>query len=567
MTRRAGFALLSVLAVAAVSVAVARHGPEWALAGTSGWRLIVEITAGIALAVAGAVVLSRGPDRTSGALLCAAAAAWMITGWDYPGAPGAVVFTLGIVLGKTAPALLAHALLVHGRGRLGTVVERVAVGAAYAGLTAAAGLGAALFADPRASGCSSCPANLVGLADAPAAEAWFERWGTWVGTAALAVIALLVVRRTWHSSAAARRTIAPVLVPGVTYLALVVIHQVHDLRRGWEGTDRLDDALHIAEAIALLGVAAGIGWQRLAAWRIRGRLARLVVQMAGAVRPGGLRELMASALEDPTLELAYAFEDGWIDTAGRRRPPPAAGDRGQTALVQDGEVIAVLFHRPGLLDDPRLVEELGSAARLAIDHERLQAQQRAQLDRLRSARAAIVAAADAERRRLERDLHDGAQQALAGLAMAIGVARGVNANSGQLAAAQAAVRAALDAVRVMAHATYPAALDEAGLGAALEVLSEWRPHVELATIPDEERFDPSLEAGVYFIIAALTRPTAASVVVDIDRNDDRLIVAVRTAAAGDLTEVRDRVGALGGEIAVDEAPSGETLVRVELACA
>jgi signal transduction histidine kinase len=563
---RAACALLSVLAVAAVSVAASRHGPEWAFAGASGWRLILEITAGMALGVAGAVVLARGPDRTSGALLCAAAAAWMITGWDYPGAPGGAVFTLGIVFGTTTPALLAHALLVHGRGRLATVVERLAVGAAYAGLTAAAGLGAALFADPRANGCSSCPANLVGLADAPAAEAWFGRWGMWVGTAALTVIALLVVRRAWRSSAAALRTIAPVLVPGVTYLALVVVQQVHDLRRGWEGTDRLDDALHLVEAIALLGVAVGIGWQRLAAWRIRRRLARLVVEMSGAVRPGGLRELLAAALEDPTLELAYAFEDGWIDTAGRRRPQPAAGDRGQTSLVQDGEVVAVVIHRPGLLDDPRLVEELGSAARLAIDHERLQAQQRAQLDRLRTARAAIVGAADAERRRLERDLHDGAQQALAGLAMAIGLARGANANGGRLATAQAAVRAALDAVRAMAHATYPAALDEAGLGAALDVLSEWRPHVDLATIPDEERFDPSLEAGVYFIVAALTRP-AAGVVVHVDRDDDRLIVAVRTTVAGDLTEVRDRVGALGGEIAVDEAPSGETLVRVELACA
>jgi signal transduction histidine kinase len=150
--------------------------------------------------------------------------------------------------------------------------------------------------------------------------------------------------------------------------------------------------------------------------------------------------------------------------------------------------------------------------------------------------------------------------------MAIGLARGANANGGRLATAQAAVRAALDAVRAMAHATYPAALDEAGLGAALDVLSEWRPHVDLATIPDEQRFDPSVEAGVYFIVAALTRP-AAGVVVDVDRDDDRLIVAVRTTVAGDLTEVRDRVGALGGEIAVDVAPGGETLVRVELACA
>jgi signal transduction histidine kinase len=568
VTRRGAGMLLLVLAVAAISLVVARRQPEWALADTAG-ALAVEIAAGILLAVAGAVVMSRGPDSRSGALLCGVAAAWLIAEWDNPGASGGIVFTLGMALGMVAPALLADALLVQGSGRLGTAAARLAVGGAYAGLGVLAGVGSTLVADPRASGCGSCPANLARIADAPDAVAWLERWGVRLGTAALTVAAVLVLWRLWRASPAARRTIAPVLLPGVVFLALVVAHQVHDLRRGWMGTDQLGEALRLAESFALLAVALGVGWQRLAARRMRGRLAGLVVEMSGAVRPGGLRDLIASALNDPTLELLYPFEGGWIDPAGRQGTLPNSEMRGITSLVQDDAVTAVVIHKPGLLDDARLVEELGRAARLAIDHERLQAHQRAHLERLRAARTAIVAATDAERRRLERDLHDGAQQALAGLAMAIGVARGGarDQHAERLARAQNHVRAALDGVRALAHATYPAALDEAGLAAALDVLSDWQPNVELGALPDG-RLEPALEASTYFIVAALTRTEDDAMVnVSVHHEQTQLVVDVRTGAAGDLTEVEDRVGALNGRLAVEETPTGDRHVRLELPCA
>src|SRR4029450_5778677 len=100
-------------------------------------------------------------------------------------------------------------------------------------------------------------------------------------------------------------------------------------------------------------------------------------------------------------------------------------------------------------------------------------------------------------------------------------------------------------IRALAHATYPAALDEAGLAAALDVLSEWRPHVELGALPDR-RLDPALEAGVYFIVAALTQHAAR---VDVHLSDE-LVLEVHTSADA-LTEVEDRVGALGGRLTVD----------------
>jgi hypothetical protein len=151
--------------------------------------------------------------------------------------------------------------------------------------------------------------------------------------------------------------------------------------------------------------------------------------------------------------------------------------------------------------------------------------------------------------------------------MAIGVAR--NASDTETAArmgtAQDRVRTALDQVRTLAHSLYPAALSDAGLTAALDVLAEWRPHVELGELPDR-RFDPTVEAGAYFIVAALTQSPAAAAV-SASAVSGRLVVEVRTSRPGDLMDVEDRVGALGGRLAVLPTPEADTLVRAELSCA
>ena len=568
MTRRSALLMLPVLAVAALTVAVARREPEWALAGSPG-ALALEVSAGVALAVAALVIHARGPDARSGPLLYGTAIAWLVAEWNNPGALGPVVFTLGMVFAYSAAALAGHAVLLHGTRRLGSLAARIAVAAGYVGLTGVAGLAATAAREPSDAGCRTCPANLLAVANAPEAARWLERWGFRIGIAALAAVMLLSVWRVWRASPAARRRIGPVVVPAVAFLAIAAAQLVYDLGRGWAGFDRADESLRLAEGLALAAVALGVAWERFAARRMRHRLAGLVVDLADAVRPGELRGLMAVALDDPTLELLFPFEGGWVDAAGVSRSPPTSAERGQTSLVQDAEVVARVIHTPGLLDDARLVDELSRAARLAIDHERFQAQQRAQLARLRATRTATVAAADAERRRLERDLHDGAQQALAALALAIGLARGArrDGQAEHMAVAQAQVRAALGRVRAIAHAAYPAALDEAGLAAALDVLGDWREHVELTGVP-KARLDHDLETSVYFIVAALSRGSEGAVVdVSLDGRHEYVVIDVHTADAVPLGEVEDRVGALGGRLDVEETPGGGMAVRVELACA
>jgi signal transduction histidine kinase len=133
-----------------------------------------------------------------------------------------------------------------------------------------------------------------------------------------------------------------------------------------------------------------------------------------------------------------------------------------------------------------------------------------------------------------------------------------------LGLAQARAQQALDRVRAIAHHLYPAALGDAGLAAALDVLSEWRPHVELHELPDE-RFPAPVEAGGYFLVAALTRSSARAVVSASDE-PGRLVVEVRTARPGDLVEVEDRVGALGGRLTVEPGANGAIHLRAELPC-
>jgi signal transduction histidine kinase len=240
--------------------------------------------------------------------------------------------------------------------------------------------------------------------------------------------------------------------------------------------------------------------------------------------------------------------------------------------VRGGQPVALLAHRPGLLDDAGLVEQIAATARLALDNEQLQAQARAQLEDLRASRARIVERGDVERRRLERDLHDGAQQRLVALALSLRLARlggTTQSDAAALEDAEAEIRQALAELRRLAHGLYPAALTEEGLGAALEALAEQTPGpLALGRLP-QERFDPKVEAAAYFVVAeTLKRSRPRRAAVDTTRADGQLVVEVQTdqQPPGELTDLEDRVGALDGRLLVQAMPQGGTRIRAELPC-
>ena len=565
---------VTVIPVAVVSVVAARAGPGWALAGGSGAALAVEVTAATALVGAGVVVWLRGPDACSGRLLASAGLLRLVTEWNNPdGASGALVFTAGLALAAASVAPLAHAVLVHGDGRLRGPMPWLATAAAYAGAVVLLGVASALVSDPRAQGCPSCPVNLLRVATDPGLAATFGRWGLGVLMAALVLAVVIALARLTFSSGARRRLIAPVVVPGSAVLALVAVDCAHSWKRGFLSNDPVDRLLWLLQAVGIWLVVLGVIWQRLDARRIRAALTRVVVELGESPRLGALRDALVDALGDPDLELLHADGDGWIDGNGRGRHLPEDAEARKrstvTELVRDGRVVAALVHRRGLLDDTRLVRELGRSARLALEHDRLHARLRAQLERLRASRSEIVAAGDAERRRLERDLHDGAQQTLAGLAIALGLASADATDrrrAERLHQAQDAVRAALADVRALAHAISPAALTDGGLAAALDVLAEWAPQLEITRVP-AERFDPAVESAAYFAVASLVRAVSGRIVVGAARDGGTVILEVHTAQPpGPLVDLEDRVGALDGRLVVEQLPEGGTVVRVALPC-
>jgi signal transduction histidine kinase len=570
---RAGrFALLAAgLALGLLSLAIARGEPAYSLAGDAPAAGLAGLLAGWSLVVAGAGAWARRPGSRFGPLVAAAGLAWFLAEWDSPGAGVAPVFTAGLVLQAACPPLVGHAALVYPGGRLRSRLERTVVAVAYGAAVAALGILPALFFDPAGQGCSRCPGNLLGVFDNPRTVQTLNRVGVRLGLAWSLLLVALLGWRLLRSTAARRRLLAPVAVPAIVYLTLVAWDFQHALRRGFLGNDALDRRLWMGQAAALMVLALGVAWEWVRGRRTRSALARLVVELAASPPPGGLGAVLARTLGDPSLTLLYPLPDGrHVDAGGH----PAEADQAQavTPLVRGGQPVALLAHRPGLLDDPGLVEQIAATARLALDNERLQAQVHAQLEDLRASRARIVERGDAERRRLERDLHDGAQQRLVSLALSLRLARlGADADTeaAALEEAEAEVRQALEELRGLARGLYPAALTEEGLAAALEALAEQASSPLLLGRLPHERFEPNVEAAAYFVVAeTLKRSRPRRATVDAAREDRRLVVKVETDGRppSELTDLEDRVGALDGRLLVRAAPEGGTRILAELPC-
>jgi signal transduction histidine kinase len=258
---------------------------------------------------------------------------------------------------------------------------------------------------------------------------------------------------------------------------------------------------------------------------------------------------------------------------------PSGHDRAVTLV---GEELAAIVHDPVLLDQPALLEAAGSAARFALENERLQAELRAQLMELRESRARIVRAGDEERRRLERDLHDGAQQRLLGLGIALQLLRQhVTDEQGErmLEENEAALQDALAELRELARGIHPAVLTDHGLADAVRTLAGRAP-VPVEVSACEERFPDHVETAAYFVVAEGLANVAkyahsTKARIEIERDDGLVRVAIDDDGVGGavsyegsgLAGLADRLGALDGTLAIDSPPGGGTHIRAEIPCA
>ena len=299
-----------------------------------------------------------------------------------------------------------------------------------------------------------------------------------------------------------------------------------------------------------------------------------------------VREMLAESLGDRTLSIAYWLPDReiFVDEAGRTVALPESGSRrAWTAVECDGRRVAAIVHDAELDTGPELVHAAAAAAALALDNERLKADLRARVEELRVSRVRIVEAGDAARRRLERDLHDGAQQHLVSLALDLRVlkARLVEPEAAALVDEVAGKLATgLEELRELARGIHPAVLTQRGMRPAIEALADRAPiPVECRVDVGEERLAPSIEAAAYFVVSeALTNVSryagAERAKVAIRREADTVVVEVSDDGAGGadmaagsgLRGLADRIAALDGELQIDSPRGAGTRIEARIPC-
>jgi signal transduction histidine kinase len=462
----------AALAVGLGALAVAQGpGRFTTYAGRSGLTATLTVAAGLGLVGAGLVTAFSHPARRIGDLALLAGLVWFApvwVGWD-KGPP--LVRSLGMLAAGFAFPLLLHLVTAYPSGRLRGGVARALVAAVYLE-TALAALGLALFRHPFYDpNCwANCTDNRFLVRSLPGLARGIEVTDRWFTAAAAAALVALCARWLLGDSGPARRTLLPIALPATLLAGAVIAHAVALQRRPLEDpSDRAFQTIFVVECAAVILLAAGLVWAAVRTRVQRRAVARISANLGQAPPPGSLQAALAQAVGDPDLQIAYWLPAAqhYVDATGRPVPAPvAAPGRAVTTLVRDGRQIAVVAHTAAL---PDLERELGAAVRLALENERLQAEVLAQLEDLRASRVRIVETGDAERRRLERDLHDGAQQRLLALSYDLRLARasaqadGDTQTGSLLTQATDQAQAALGELRELAHGIYPAILTEAGL--------------------------------------------------------------------------------------------------------
>jgi signal transduction histidine kinase len=539
------------------------------------------LTATLTLAVgwsflaSGLLVWGREEENPLGVLMAALGLVWLAGA--VAGEVGSPFASwLGFAAVNGAVAMFAHVLVAFPTGRLATRGERVLVGAAYVDLALLAPLWRAARGDAP---------PVDGTAGLLRPEHFASNLGGPQAAIALVLAAALGLRlwRRWHwATRHTRHTLSLVLLTGGASLVLMVAAGV--VERSFPAAGRaLGWAALAAFGAVPLAVLAGILRSRLA----RASVAVLVRDLETAGTPGALRDALRRALGDPTLRLAYWVPETrrFVDIRGRPFELPWEGSNQVATMVdREGRRIAAIVHDASLRDAPELLEAVTSAAGLALENGRLHAELQAHVDDLRESRARIVAAGDAERRRLERNLHDGAQQRLVSIALHLRLIES-KIHTDPNAAAQYVVQVgeelneALKELRELARGIHPAILSDRGLGPALEAVAARSP-VPVKLSAPVERMPAPVEAAIYYVVSeALANVAkyaqASNVTVEVARADGHAVVAVADDGVGGadvgggsgLRGLGDRVAALDGSLNVDSAPLGGTRIHAVIPCA
>jgi signal transduction histidine kinase len=573
---------LSLLAAAGV---LAGAGAVWLAAHQPAGRPtepgpVLTLLVGASLLSCGLASWRARPENRVGKIMVFTGFAWFAA--QLIEATPAWLNTIGLAVQSVWIIGLVWLLLSFPSGRLPSRLDRWLVVA-----TVAVALGvqllAMLYGDKAGLHCPGCANNLLQVVhDNHKALAW-RGLQFLVGAALIATVIALLVVRWLRASTAQRRAVAPVLVAGCATLAALTWTIVEALLGSPFGALPANVYLTLMATVPV-AVLFVLLQRRLA----RGMIAGLVVELSGPSATVDLREALARALGDPSLQLAFWFppEKHYVDGHGAPvRLPDQDSGRSSTFVARDGQPIAVLLHDPALEHNAELVQSVCAAASLTLENERLQAELRARLLELQASRARLVQATDAERRRIERDLHDGTQQRLVSIAMSLGLLE--MKLPGQAEAAKPLVREtrealalALAELRELTHGINPPLLTERGLPAALDELCRRAAIPTRLDVTIDQRLPDQIETAAYFMVSeALTNAAKHSHATEmqvfashrgqrltVEIGDDGIGSATPTGGSG-LRGLADRIEALGGRFTISSPPGRGTTLRAEIPCA
>ena len=536
---------------------------------------------GWAFIATGLFAWSRRPDNQFGGLMTSVGFAWCAGALAV--ADEHRLFVAGALLSAVPYALLVHMLLAFPDGRLAGRFDRLVVGASYASCTLGQWLPLLVFETQRLD-CECARQSLLVPSDPDAERLVFAAQAVVALLIAAGIVAALVRRARGAGGVRAGelRSLAPIGALVATLLVTSMLARIDAV------PDALRDAVRVVALAGFLLIPfaflAGLLRARLSRAAALTRLVSRLAHSDGAA--AGVRDALADALDDPGLALAYWIPDQrrYVDGAGQPvELVDDGGGRRWTAIERDGRPIAAIAH-VGADDEAELIRAAGAAAALTLENERLAAELRAHVEELQASRARVVQAGLAERRRLERDLHDGAQQRLVSLAFTLGLARSRARDHGGvtelLESADGQLQSALEELRELARGIHPPVLSDRGLGGALEALASRAPlPVQIVSAPTERLPEP-LESAVYFTVAeALTNAArharASHATVHVAHEDGELLVEVSddgvggadTSRGSGLRGLGDRLGALGGRLSVSSPPGNGTTIRGSIPCA
>jgi signal transduction histidine kinase len=532
-----------------------------------------------AYVAAGAYIWYRRPESRLGPLVAGSAFVLALTTLNASGDP--LTHTIGMVIWAGWVVLTVFVYLSFPNGRLESELERGFI-AALVATTAVVWTLIVIFAHelPPGSdfnGCDSrCPHNdlqLVSTSD-HFSSALTTTYNITTAIALLG-IAMLIFVKARSPARWRRRAMEPLSYCLIASIGIFVVELF--LLSSYPGTTQF---FRVVDALVLFAIpGAMIIGQTRGRIFAASRAVQLVAAMDGSkATPAQVQDLAREALGDPTLRLVLASPGlgGYVDVDGNPvELPPGSDERAVTRVESGGRTGVAFIHDPLLDVEDSVVEGLAATSQMLL--------QNAQLVRdLRASRERILTAAERERRRLERDLHDGAQQRLMAIQVKLALAR-EQVSDEDLGARldEVAVDAeiAVDELRALAHGIYPSVLVERGLPEALRSFAAEAPVPVRVLTEHVGRFSPSIEAAFYFCALEAIQNAAkhggadASVEVRLERHGDTLELEIEDKGRGfnpagategiGLINMRDRIGAVGGTLQIVSSSRG-TLVTASV---